>query len=168
MVDETGFLKKGTHSAGVQRQYSGTAGRIENSQVGVFLSYTSARGYTFVDRQLYVPESWIGNRQRCRAAGIPETVGFQTKPQIGLALLQRALANGITARWVTGDSIYGDYRPLRLWLEGVGLGYVMGVSGKEYVWQGGYQQRVSQILATLPADGWTRLSAGAGSKGPRL
>jgi SRSO17 transposase len=168
VVDETGFLKKGTHSAGVQRQYSGTAGRIENCQIGVFLSYATPQGYTFVDRQLYLPESWTNDPQRCRAAGVPQNIRFQTKPEMGLSLIQRAIANGIGVRWVTGDSIYGDYRTIRLWLEEQKIGYVMGVSGKEYVWQGYAQHRVSTLLATLPTDGWARLSAGEGSKGPRL
>jgi len=167
VVDETGFLKKGRQSAGVQRQYSGTAGRIENAQIGVFLGYASAKGYTLIDRQLYLPEGWTNDRDRCAAEGIPESVSFQSKPKIGLALIQRALANGMPVRWVTGDSIYGDYRTLRLWLESASIGYVMAVSRKEYMWQGLYQQRVSTLLADLPTEGWTRLSAGAGSKGPR-
>ena len=167
VVDETGFLKKGAKSAGVQRQYSGTAGRIENAQIGVFLGYASAKGYTLIDRQLYLPEEWIKDRERCAAAGIPESVSFQSKPKMGLAMIQRALANGMPVRWVTGDSVYGDYRGLRLWLEQAGIGYVMAVSRKEYMWQGWSQQRVNTLLATLPTEGWTRLSAGAGSKGPR-
>jgi SRSO17 transposase len=117
IVDETGFLKKGEHSVGVQRQYSGTAGRIENCQIGVFLAYAAARGHTFLDRALYVPEEWAGNRPRRRAAGVPEEIRFATKPVLARQMIERALDNGLAARWVSGDSVYGNDGKLRLWLE---------------------------------------------------
>src|SRR5215204_6676498 len=117
IVDETGFLKKGTKSVGVQRQYSGTAGRLENCQIGVFLAYASARGRTFLDRELYVPKEWATDRERRQEAAVPDTVAFRTKPQLARAMLERALDAGVPAAWVTGDEIYGGDRRLRLWLE---------------------------------------------------
>jgi SRSO17 transposase len=167
VIDETGFLKKGRHSAGVARQYSGTAGRIENCQIGVFLAYASRHGHTLLDRELYVPAEWTTDRARCRQAGIPDERRFATKPQLTQALLQRALAAGVPARWVSGDSVYGDDRRLRMWLEGQPQAYVLAVSGKEYVWRDWHQRQVKTIVAALPEDGWMRLSAGDGAKGPR-
>jgi SRSO17 transposase len=167
VIDETGFLKKGWHSAGVARQYSGTAGRIENCQIGVFLAYASQHGHTLLDRELYVPEAWTNDRERCQQAGIPDERRFATKPQLAQQMLARAFAAGVPATWVTGDSVYGNDRRLRLWLEGLPQAYVLAVSGKEYVWLDGRQRRVNALLASLPADGWTQLSAGDGSKGPR-
>lgn len=167
VVDETGFLKKGRASAGVARQYSGTAGRIENCQIGVFLSYCSPHGHTLVDRELYLPQEWIADPARCRAAGIPAAQEFATKPALALEMVQRAVRNGLAVQWVTGDCVYGAGRQLRTWLEAQPLGYVLAVSGKEYVWRGWEQQAVKTILAELPTDGWARHSAGAGTKGPR-
>jgi SRSO17 transposase len=167
VIDETGFLKKGRQSAGVARQYSGTAGRIENCQIGVFLAYVSVRGHTLLDRELYLPNDWIADRDRCQRAAIPETRTFATKPQLARQMLARVFASDVSVAWVTGDSIYGDNRPLRTWLEAEGQAYVLAVSGKEYVWQADQQQRMTTLLATLPETGWTRLSAGDGAKGPR-
>jgi SRSO17 transposase len=167
VLDETGFLKKGAHSAGVARQYSGTAGKVENCQIGVFLSYASALGHALLDRELYLPKAWIDDRARCRQAGIPPDRSFATKPQLARELLARAFATGVPATWVTGDSVYGDDRRLRLWLERRPQLYVLAVSGKEDVWQGGQQRQVKTLLASLPPEGWTRLSAGDGAKGPR-
>jgi SRSO17 transposase len=167
VIDETGFLKKGRHSAGVARQYSGTAGRIENCQIGVFVGYASRLGHALLDRELYLPKEWTDDPARCRQAGIPEDRRFATKPQLAQHMLQRTLAAGVPARWVTGDSVYGDDRRLRMWLEGEPQAYVLAVSGKEYVWLGWRQRRVNTLLAGLPVDGWTRLSAGKGAKGPR-
>ncbi len=168
VVDETGFLKKGTKSAGVQPQYSGTAGRTANAQIGVFLTYASPRGHTFLDRALYLPASWTDDRARCRAAGIPDDVAFATKPALAQAMLARALGAGVPAAWVTADSVYGDVKYLRVWLEARPIGYVLAVSGKDTVvgadWR---QRRISAVLAAPPAAGWERLSAGAGAKGPR-
>lgn len=167
IVDETGFIKKGSRSAGVKRQYSGTAGRIENCQIGVFLAYASPKGQTFLDRALFVPEEWATDRARCRAAGIPDEVAHVTKPNLAWPMLTRAVAHQIPFAWVTGDRVYGDSRSIRLWLEALPKGYVLNVSAKEYVPIGFQQCRVGDLLASLPADGWTRLSAGQGAKGPR-
>jgi SRSO17 transposase len=167
VIDETGFLKKGRHSAGVARQYSGTAGRVENCQIGVFLGYASRLGQALLDRELYVPKEWTDDPTRCQRAGIPQDRRFATKPQLAQQMLARVLAAGIPARWVTGDSVYGDDRRLRMWLEAQPQAYVLAVSGKEYVWLGWQQRQVNTILAALPAEGWTRRSAGEGAKGPR-
>lgn len=168
VIDETGFLKKGQQSAGVARQYSGTAGRIENCQLGVFVAYASARGHALLDRELYVPKEWANDPQRCARAGIPADRGFATKPQLARQMLERTFAAGVPAAWVTGDSVYGDDRRLRVWLERQEQAYVLAVSGKEYVWLGWQQRQVKTLLADLPAEGWRRLSGGAGAKGPRL
>ena len=167
VVDETGFLKKGQQSAGVARQYSGTAGRIENSQIGVFVTYASPQGHLLLDRELYLPKEWTSDKARCEAAGIPAERTFATKPQLAQQMLQRAFDAGVPAAWVTGDSVYGDNRSLRLWLEANHHAYVMAVSGKEYVWHAGRQRQVKTLLAALGTEGWCRLSAGDGSKGPR-
>jgi SRSO17 transposase len=167
VVDETGFLKKGRHSAGVARQYSGTAGRIENCQIGVFLAYASHLGHALLDRELYLPKEWMEDLARCRQAGIPEDRRFATKPQLARHMLARTFAAGMPAKWVTGDSVYGDDRRLRMWLESCPQAYVLAVSGKEYVWLNWRQRQVKTILAGLPEDSWTRLSAGDGAKGPR-
>lgn len=168
VVDETGFLKKGVKSAGVARQYSGTAGKIENSQVGVFLSSHSRHGQVLIDRELYLPQEWTEDRQRCREAGIPDEREFLTKPQLAQRMLQRAMDAGLPFEWITADSIYGDARWLRLWLEERECSYVMAVSGKEYVWCSDFHQyRVGTLLKGLPREGWKRLSCGEGTKGPR-
>jgi SRSO17 transposase len=168
IVDETGFIKKGTHSAGVQRQYSGTAGRIENCQLGVFLAYASTQGYVFLDRRLYLPQEWTDDRARCRQAGIPDEIEFATKPNLAWQMLQQAVAQAVPFAWVSGDSIYGDYRRIRVWLESLPKGYVLAISAKEYVTREWRQERVGAVLAALPKQGWRRLSAGDGAKGPRL
>ena len=167
VLDETGFLKKGEHSAGVARQYSGTAGKVENCQIGVFLSYASPLGHALLDRELYLPKAWSDDGERCRQGGIPADRPFATKPQLARQLLARAFAAGVPAQWVTGDSVYGDDRRLRLWMEDRRQPYALAVSGKEYVWLGSQQRQVKTILANLPPAGWTRLSAGDGAKGPR-
>jgi SRSO17 transposase len=167
VIDETGFLKKGRHSAGVARQYSGTAGRVDNCQIGVFLAYASARGHALLDRELYLPKEWTQDCARCAQAGIPAARLFATKPALAQRMLEQAFQAGVAAPWVTGDSVYGDDRRLRMWLEAQERAYVLAVSGKEYVWLGWQQRQVKTVLAALPADGWTRYSAGAGAKGPR-
>jgi SRSO17 transposase len=167
VLDETGFLKKGRHSAGVARQYSGTAGRVENCQIGVFLAYASARGQALLDRALYLPKEWTQDRARCTRAGIPAAQLFATKPELARRMLEQAFQASVPAAWVTGDSVYGDDRRLRMWLETQNQAYVLAVSGKEYVWLGWQQRQVKTLLACLPAEGWQRLSAGAGAKGPR-
>jgi SRSO17 transposase len=171
IVDETGFLKKGDRSAGVHRQYSGTAGRIDNCQVGVFLAYASRRGHAFIDRALYLPEVWCDDRARCRAAGIPDGVAFRTKPALARAMLERALDAGVPAVWVTGDEVYGCDRRLRMALEQRGQAFVLAVRSTEAVFYTGIAGKVQPHAATvadaLPADAWRVLSAGAGTKGPR-
>lgn len=168
VVDESGFLKKGNHSVGVAAQYCGTVGRVVNCQMGVFLTYATAQGHTFVDRALYLPESWTQNRERCRAVGVPDEVDFATKPALARQMLERTLAAGVPAKWVTGDSVYGGHYPLKHWLESVPIGYVLALSPKDTVLDTrGMPQRVSQLLNHLPTQGWQRLSAGQGSKGER-
>lgn len=167
VLDETGFLKQGRHSAGVARQYSGTAGKVDNCQIGVFLGYASPLGHALWDREIYLPEEWTADRERCRQAGIPDERRLATKPPLAQQMLARMLAAGVPARWVTGDRVYGNDRRLRMWLEAQPHAYVLAVSGQEYVWRDGRQRQVKTILAALPEDGWTRLSAGNGTKGPR-
>ena len=134
VVDEPGFIKKGEKSVGVQRQYSGTAGRIENSQVGVFLAYASAKGRTLLDRELYLPQVWADDRERRREAGVPENVGFRTKGQLARQMLQRAVESGVPFGWFTGDEVYGSDRNLRLWLEREEIPHVMAVKRNEKLW----------------------------------
>src|SRR5262249_36098820 len=162
-----GLLKKGRHSAGVARQYSGTAGRVEHCQSGVFLAYASARGQALLDRALYLPKEWMQDRVRCTRAGIPEEQLFATKPELARRMLEQAFQAGVPAAWGTGDSVYGNDRRLRMWLEAQERAYVLAVSGQEYVWLGWQQRQVKTILAHLPTEGWQRHSAGAGAKGPR-
>lgn len=167
VVDETGFIKKGKKSAGVARQYSGTAGRRENSQIGVFLLYASSRGAAFVDRALYLPEEWTSDRVRCREADVPDEVGFATKGALARQMLARAFAAEMPAKWVVGDTVYG-YDELCLWLDEQKKNYVMAVPETYVVWRAGRQQPIGLLAALLPQDAWVVLSAGEGSKGPRL
>src|SRR5919199_5887376 len=167
VLDETGFLKKGRRSAGVARQSSGTAGRMENVQIGVFLTYASPHGHTLLDRELYLPKEWTDDPARCAQAGIPRTRTLQTKPALAQQMLERVMEAKLPLRWVTGDRRSGADRRLRRWLEEHEQAYVLAVSGKEYVWMGWRQQQVKTLLAQLPEEGWERLSAGAGSTGPR-
>jgi SRSO17 transposase len=166
VVDETGFLKKGSKSAGVARQYSGTAGRRENQQIGVFLLYASERGAAFIDRALYLPDEWMGDAARREEAHIPAGVGFATKGELARDLLARAFAAGAPAQWVVGDTV-SSADELRSWLEGQGRHYVLAVAETHAIWTRGHQRTVEQLAADLPADAWARLSAGAGSQGPR-
>jgi SRSO17 transposase len=168
IVDETGFLKKGTKSVGVQRQYSGTAGRIENCQIGVFLGYASATGRAFLDRQLYLPQEWARDGERRREAGVPEAVTFATKPQLAQQMLARAFAAAVPAAWVTGDEIYGNDGALRRWLAEGEHPYVLAVSCSHPVWLSGTQERADRLSAALPPEAWAPQSAGAGSQGERL
>jgi SRSO17 transposase len=168
VVDETGFLKQGKMSCGVKRQYSGTAGRIENCQIGVFLTYASEKGHAPIDRRLYIPEDWLADEERCRKAGIPEEVTFQTKPKMALEMIQEATRAGVSYRWVTGDCVYGDYRTIRLWLEEQRKCYVLCVSGKEYIQTGWKRVSVSSILKGLDEESWFEASCGDGSKGARV
>lgn len=167
VVDETGFVKKGKKSVGVARQYSGTAGRRENSQVGVFLLYASAKGHAFIDRALYLPEEWTQDRVRCREAGIPESVSFATKGELARQMLARAFGAGVQADWVVADTVYG-YDEMRDWLESQQQKYVLAVPETHTVWSQGEPQPVGRLSALLPPEAWVPLSAGEGSQGPRL
>jgi SRSO17 transposase len=169
IVDETGFLKKGVHSAGVKRQYSGTAGRIENSQVGVFLGYASSKGAALIDRALYLPQEWAENRERRHAAGIPDTVEFATKPEMARQMIGRVLDAGVPVGWVAGDEVYGADSRIRRLLEARQVSYVLAVSSSQHLWWPAFeQQRVDAIAQGLPKRAWKRRSAGSGSKGERL
>jgi SRSO17 transposase len=163
IVDETGFLKKGEQSVGVQRQYSGTAGRIENCQVGVFLAYHAPRGRTLLDRALYVPRAWTEDAARCVAAGGPTKVKFATKPRLAEQMLKRALEAGVPARWVTGDAVYGSDSAFRHFLEKRKMAYVLGVTSDDTI----RPYTTGALAESLPKKAWRRLSAGDGSKGPR-
>jgi SRSO17 transposase len=168
VIDETGFLKKGNKSVGVQRQYSGTAGRVENCQVGVFLSYASAKGACLLDRELYLPKSWTQDPERCREAWVPAEVRFATKPELAARMLWRTLDVGVPACWVTGDTVYGSNPKLRAGLEARGQAYALGVCCHEWVEVSGQRVRVDRLAKGLSASQWHTLSAGAGAKGPRL
>ena len=168
VIDETGFLKKGRFSVGVQRQYTGTAGKVENCQVGVFLGYASERGHGLLDRELYLPRSWTANRTRCVVAGVPPEREFATKPELARRMLERARQAGVIAQWVTADEVYGGHRELRGWLEAHRQAYVMAVACNEAVEGEQGQVITAAVAAQLPATAWQCHSAGAGSKGPRL
>jgi SRSO17 transposase len=167
VVDETGDVKKGTASAGVQRQYSGTAGRVENCQVAVFLSYAAPAGHALIDRELYLPRSWTADPARCAAAGIPETTVFATKPGLARRMLGRALDAGAPAAWVTGDEVYGADPGLRADLERRRIGYVLAVTASCRVSTAAGPCQVRTIAARLPRRAWQRYSAGPGAKGHR-
>jgi SRSO17 transposase len=166
--DETGFLKKGKKSCGVQRQYSGTAGRVENCQIGVFLTYASSKGHAPIDRRLYLPKDWCENQERRREAGVPDEVTFQTKPQMALEMIQAATEAGVPYTWVTGDCVYGDSWAIQQWLEKQDKCYVLCVSGKEYLRHDIKQIRVNELMKNLPEEGWSEASCGDGSKGARV
>ena len=193
IVDETGFLKKGTKSVGVKRQYSGTAGKVENCQIGVFLTYCTGRGNTFLDRRLYLPAEWCQDGKRRRGARVPEEVVFQTKPQLAIQMLEHAWARGVPMEWVTGDEIYGDDTRVRDRVAQAGKKYVLAVSANTPVWRErqavvtplpgqrgrpGKKPRladgatawepVSVVITALPRQAWQRLAVGRGEKGPRL
>jgi SRSO17 transposase len=172
VIDETGFLKKGSKSAGVARQYSGTAGRIENCQIGVFLAYASGRGHALIDRELYLPQDWAEDGARRTTAGIPGAVSFATKPQLAQRMIARAIAAGMPFAWVVGDEVYGSDRRLRLFLEQHERPFVLTVRSNEKLWSvlAGRlgQHTAADLAAALPDAAWHRLSAGAGAKGERL
>lgn len=168
-VDETGFLKKGRMSAGVARQYTGTAGRVENCQVGVFLAYCAPDGArALIDRELYIPRKWAEDRDRCRAAGISDGVAFATKPQLAKAMIGRARDAGVPFRWVTGDEAYGGNPELRKWLEGEEIPYVLAVACNTMISTAAGAKRADALAGLVPAGAWQRLSCADGSKGPRL
>ncbi len=171
-VDETGFSKKGEKSCGVQRQYSGTAGRTENCQIGVFLCYASEKGAAFIDRALYLPKGWTNDAERREEASVPEEVGFATEPKLARMMLERAFETDVRAPWVTGDSIYGGDRNLRMFLEASGRPFVSAVKKSEPLWaytdRGPAQVRADGLAEGVADEDWRRLSAGDGAKGPRF
>jgi len=192
VVDETGFLKKGSKSVGVKRQYSGTAGKVENSQVGVFLTYFARGGHTFLDRRLYLPKEWCADEERRREAQVPEDVRFQTKPEQAVEMLEHAWEQGVPMAWVTGDEVYGDAPYLRDAVSRAGKGYVLAVSCHTPVWRylpsreeagvgiagqprttprlaegAPSAETVAAVIASQPWDSWQRLTVRDGEKGPR-
>lgn len=189
IVDETGFPKKGTKSVGVKRQYSGTLGRVENCQVGVFLGYHAAKGHTLVDRRLFLPEEWAKDRPRRKAAGVPEGVIFRTKPELALAMVADAVASGLPFKWVTGDSVYGDSPGFCQGVRALEKWYVLDSSADARVWTSqpqvippgrkpsrgrattrpevvGKPSRVDEVVAALPESAWRRVTVAQGSQGP--
>jgi len=167
VIDETGDLKKGERSVGVQRQYTGTAGRIENAQVAVYLTYAARRGHALIDRALYLPRSWTGDADRCREAGVPDGVEFGTKPSLATAMITRAVKAGVPAAWVAGDEVYGADPLLRKAIREHHLGYVMQIAANRRVPTHAGPLRVDELAATMPDSAWQRYSCGPGSKGPR-
>ncbi len=173
VVDETGFVKKGDHSVGVARQYSGTAGRIENCQIGVFLGYASRRGHALIDRRLYLPEEWTADAERCRQAQVPNDIAFATKPMIARKLIAAALDAGVPCAWVLADAVYGSDKQLRMMLERRDKHYVLAVRSNERLMAddrelGHARGTAAELAQALPASSWTKLSAGLGAKGPRV
>jgi SRSO17 transposase len=163
--DETGFLKKGTKSAGVARQYSGTAGRIENCQVGVFLAYAvPGGGRALIDRELYLPQAWTDDRGRCRQAGIGDDVAFATKPELARQMIDRAVAAGTPFGWVAADEVYGQHTPLRDWLEQQRVRFVLAVPKSFTVATAAGRMRAHELAARVPAAGWQQVSCGQGAK----
>src|SRR3982750_1525720 len=170
VIDETGFLKQGQASCGVVRQYTGSAGKITNCQIGVFAAYVSDRGHAFIDRRLYLPRSWADPADRPRAPPVPDDLHFATKPAIAVAMIERALEAGVSFAWVAADSVYG-VGEVEAALRRAGKGYVLGVAGTHPFWSWGKAPvagTAEGIARGLPASAWVRLSAGDGTKGPRL
>jgi SRSO17 transposase len=168
IVDETGFLKKGKKSVGVAPQYTGTAGKKENAQVGVFLCYASEKGAAFIDRALYLPKEWAADPARREKAGVPAAVRFATKGELAKRMLKRAFEAGVPARWVVADTVYGTARGLRGWLEKRASSYVLAVPETQGVYHDGCQRQARTLAKDLPEEAWFRASAGKGSKGERL
>jgi len=168
VVDDTGFIKQGEKSCGVQRQYTGTMGKICNCQLGVFLTYASSKGHTPIDRRLYMPKAWTEDKARCEEAGVPEELKFRTKPELAHEMLREATTAGVPYTWVTGDSAYGDYDLIREWVEENGKCYVLCVSMKEYIYDGESKVCVGSVVKKLLGEGWFEASCGDGSKGARV
>jgi SRSO17 transposase len=168
VVDETGDVKKGAHTVGVQRQYTGTAGRIENAQVGVFLTYTTKVGHTLIDRELYLPACWTDDPDRLAEAGVPADTEFATKTELARQMIIRVLDSGVSVPWVAGDEVYGAAGALRAELEGRGVGYVLAVACDHHVPTATGSRRADHLVARLPKRAWQRLSAGRGAKGHRF
>jgi SRSO17 transposase len=166
-IDETGVIKKGDKSAGVARQYCGASGKIDNCQVGVFLSWQTAQGHALIDRVLYLPQEWTDDPARCRAAGIPKEVTFATKPELARRMVERTLEAGARPAWVVADAVYGADSKLRFFLEERQQPYVMAVASNQSVWVELSQSRVKTLAAQVPAAAWRPVTVGAGAKGPR-
>jgi SRSO17 transposase len=167
VIDETGDLKKGTSTVAVQRQYTGTAGRIENAQVAVYLTYASSAGHTLMDRALYLPESWTNDPERRAGAKVPEETQFATKPALAQRMIREAYAAGVPAGWVAGDEVYGADPKLRHELHTLGFGYVLAVAKSHPFATGAGTQRAADLARRLPARAWHQMSAGRGAKGER-
>ena len=171
VVDETGFLKQGKASCGVARQYTGSAGKITNCQIGVFAAYVSRHGHAFIDRALYLPKGWTDDPARLKATYVPSDVGFATKPQLAARMIERAVAAAVPFRWVAGDTVYG-VGDIERDLRQAGKGYVLGVDASRVFRSWGRSRAIAgtaaEIAKALRASDWQRLSAGAGTKGPRL
>lgn len=168
VVDETGDAKKGSSTVGVQRQYSGTLGRIENCQVAVYLGYASSRGHAMIDRELYLPRSWTEDRARCARAGVPEDVTFATKPALAAVMIDRALDAGVPASWVAGDEVYGANPALARHLEARGLGYVLAIARNcRLPVDAVHEVSAAGLAASLPRSAWETRSAGTGAHGQR-
>ncbi|WDO11335.1 IS701 family transposase (plasmid) [Streptomyces murinus] len=168
IIDDTGFIKKGSTSAGVGRQYTGTSGKIDNCQIGVFAAYATELGRALVDRELYLPKSWTGDRERCGAAKIPDEREFATKGELAKAMVTRCLAAGLPASWVTADEAYGQEWKFRRLLEELGVGYVVAVPKSQQVKSLAGFWRIDELITGAPEDAWQRLSCGDGAKGPRV
>jgi SRSO17 transposase len=168
VIDETGDLKKGTATVGVQRQYTGTAGKVDNAQVAVYLAYATAAGHGVIDRELYLPQGWLADRGRCWAAGVPDQVGFATKPELARVMLDRALEAGVPPGWVTADEVYGNSPALRGWLEDHQLPCVLAVKCTEPLSPpSGSSAPAARLAERIPSAGWLGSSAGQGAKGRR-
>ncbi|MGW9454348.1 IS701 family transposase [Streptomyces sp. NPDC055632] len=168
IIDNTGFIKKGTTSAGVARQYTGTSGKIVNCQIGVFAAYATGSGRALVDRELYLPKAWMSDRDRCRAAKIPDERGFATKGELARDIVRRCLAAGLPAAWVTADEAYGQDWNFRRLLEQFDVGYVVAVPKSQQIKSLVGIWRIDQLIEDAPADVWQRLFCGDGAKGPRV
>src|ERR1700748_1695488 len=168
VIDETGFLKQGKASCGVARQYTGSAGKITNCQIGVFASYVSRHGHAFIDRALYLPKEWTDDPDRLEAVYVPADVGFATKPKLATRMIARAIAASVPFRWVAGDTVYG-VGDIEQQLRRAGKGYVLGVSSAHVFQSWGKRRSVAgtagDIARTRRSSDWKRLSAGAGTKG---
>src|SRR5215217_3949771 len=171
VIDETGVLKQGKASCGVARQYTGSAGKITNCQVGVFAAYVPSKGHALIDRALYLPKAWSQDPARRAAAHVPQEVTFATKPQLATAMIERAIAAQVPFAWATGDTVYG-VSAVEMELRRAGKGYVLGVTAQDQVWSWGKQPALAgpaeEVAAALPSSAWVRRSAGEGTKGPRL
>src|SRR5919201_405585 len=171
VIDETGFLKQGKASCGVHRQYTGSAGKITNCQIGVFAAYVSGKGHAFIDRRLYLPKAWIDKPARLAAAHVPDGVSFATKPRLAVEMIERAIQVDVPFAWAAADSVYG-VGEVEMALRRAGKGYVLGVTGSQQFWSWGKEPSVAgtaeEIAAELPPSVYRRLSAGEGTKGPRL